>query len=131
MQARFGQTGCGGTPAACPSVTKISPTSTVPNGFLGKVFKITTQAGLVAVTTTRVTLADEYSSYGASLNVAVNGASLQTQSAVPGVRLTRPAFDGRAVTSPAAFLATLCRTFEAGRLRSISLYGVAHPEIVS
>lgn len=72
------------------NLLKISPGSAAQNGFLGTVKTVATQAGLVVVTTSRATLADEYSSYGASLNIPVNSASIKPANVVPGVTLASP-----------------------------------------
>jgi len=76
---------------------KIPQVTAVPNGFLGRVTRVTAQGGLVAVSTARATLADEYSSYYQSLDVPINAASLQATSGLPGVILSRPTFRGGAL----------------------------------
>jgi len=83
-------------------LVRISPDATVPNGFLGKVVQVSTQAGLVVVTTSGATLADEYSSYGASLSIPINSASMTTMSALPGVKIERPSLQGRQLGARAA-----------------------------
>jgi hypothetical protein len=72
-----------------------------PQGFLGKVVRVTTQAGLVAVVTSPATLNDVYSSYDTSMNLPFNGVSAQLINAAPGVSLSKPELRGHAL-APAA-----------------------------
>jgi hypothetical protein len=93
-------------PAQVTSLTagqlvRVAPAA-VPDGFLGKVVSVTTQAGLVAVATSPASLPDEYSKIGASLSLPVSSASLQQVTARPGVRLATPTVSGHALGARAA-----------------------------
>jgi hypothetical protein len=90
------------TGLAAGQLVRISPAAAVPDGFLGKVVSVTTQAGLVAVATSPASLPDEYSKIGASLSLPVSSASLQQVTARPGVRLATPTVGGHALGARAA-----------------------------
>lgn len=76
---------------------QLPPSSQLPQGLLATVNSVTSQAGLVAVSVSGATLADEYSALGASLDLPVNPGSLQPQAGtvLPGVTMSRPMIDGR------------------------------------
>jgi hypothetical protein len=79
-------------------IVYVPATAVAPQGFLGKVTGVSRQGGLVAVTTSAVTLNNVYSAFQASMRLPFSAGAAQLAAAAPGVSLSRPMLDGKAVT---------------------------------
>ena len=90
------------TSLAAGTLVYVPVTFVTPQGFLGKVDSVTTQNGLVTVTTSQATLNDVYSVYDTSMNLPVNSATAQLLDAAPGVSISRPELRGRVLRGAAA-----------------------------
>ncbi len=80
-------------------LVQINPTAAAPDGFLGRVESTGSQGGYFVVYTSPASLADEYSTYQAAMNIPFMAASMQAE--MPGVQLARPTLAGTAMPASA------------------------------